>query len=64
MDGAGGIVPERTFGVAELSTEVSRALAAALPGDVWVKGQVRSLRRTATGAVYFDLAEPGPLGAA
>lgn len=54
---------ERTYGVAELGAELARLLGAAFPADVWVQGQVRNLKRSAAGHVYFDLVEPCPLGA-
>ncbi len=56
-------VDERTFGVAELAGVLGRVVAQAFPGDAWVRGQIRNLSRSAKGHVYFDLAEPGPLGA-
>jgi len=55
-------VEERTFGVAELAGVLGRVVAQSFPGDTWVRGQIRNLSRAANGHVYFDLAEPGPLG--
>ncbi len=55
---------ERTYGVAELAGLIGRVVAQAFPGTMWVQGQIRNLSRSANGHVYFDLAEPGPLGAA
>jgi exodeoxyribonuclease VII large subunit len=57
-------VQERTYGVAELSGDVGRLVAAAFPGDIWVRGQIRDLKRPPSGHVYFQLAEPGPAGTA
>lgn len=54
----------RTYGVAELSGDVGRLVAAAFPGEIWVRGQIRDLKRPASGHVYFQLAEPGPAGMA
>lgn len=54
---------ERTYGVAELGTELARLLAGAFPAEVWVHGQIRNLNRSAAGHVFFDLVEPCPLGA-
>ena len=51
-----------TWSVPELAAQVSRVLAAAFPGDVWVQGQIRNLSRSSNGHVYFDLAEPTPSG--
>lgn len=51
-----------TWTVAELSGHLSRLLAAALPDDLWVQGQIRNLSRAASGHVYFDLVEPAAAG--
>ncbi len=55
-------VDERTYGVAELAGVLGRVVAQTFPGEVWVRGQIRNLSRSAAGHVYFDLAEPGPAG--
>ena len=55
---------ERTYGVAELGSVIARAVHQMFPGRCWVRGQIRNLNRSAAGHVYFELAEPGPLGAA
>lgn len=54
---------ERTFAVAELAGDLARLLAGAFPTEIWVHGQLRNLKRSANGHVYFDLAEPCALGA-
>ncbi|MEJ7584378.1 MAG: exodeoxyribonuclease VII large subunit [Acidimicrobiales bacterium] len=54
---------ERTYGVGELAGVLTRMLHQSFPGDVWVRGQIRNLSRSRVGHVYFELAEPGPLGA-
>ena len=54
----------RTWTVAELSAHLGRVLASALPGDVWVEGQIRNLKRAANGHVYFELVEPTEAGRA
>ena len=51
-----------TWTVAELSAHLSRLLAAAFPGDLWVQGQMRNLTRPESGHVYFDLVEPAAAG--
>ena len=56
-------VDERTYGVAELGSVIARAVHQMFPGRCWVRGQIRNLNRSAAGHVYFELAEPGPLGA-
>jgi exodeoxyribonuclease VII large subunit len=56
-------VDERTYGVAELGSVIARLVNQAFPGRCWVRGQIRNLTRSAAGHVYFELAEPGPLGA-
>jgi exodeoxyribonuclease VII large subunit len=55
-------VDERTYGVAELGSLIARIVHQSFPGRCWVRGQIRNLTRPAAGHVYFDLAEPGPLG--
>src|SRR3954464_8177935 len=55
-------VDERTYGVAELGAVIARVVNQAFPGRCWVRGQIRNLSRSAVGHVYFELAEPGPLG--
>jgi exodeoxyribonuclease VII large subunit len=50
-----------TWTVAGLAAHLGRLLAAALPDDVWVQGQIRNLKRANNGHVYFELVEPcGP----
>jgi exodeoxyribonuclease VII large subunit len=51
-----------TWTVAELSAQVARMVAGAFPADLWVEGQIRDLSRSATGHVYFQLAEPSEGG--
>lgn len=56
-----------TYGVAELGRRVQDALAAGLPRQVWVRGEVQDLRRTAKGHLFFALVEKheragGPAG--
>jgi exodeoxyribonuclease VII large subunit len=51
-----------TWTVGELSAHLGRLLVSALPDDVWIAGQIRNLKRSANGHVYFDLAEPAPNG--
>jgi exodeoxyribonuclease VII large subunit len=49
---------DQTFRVGELVTRVSRAIAAAFPAEVWVRGEVHGLKRpNANGHVYFELCE-------
>jgi exodeoxyribonuclease VII large subunit len=47
-----------TFTVGELCTALSTAVATAFPDEVWVKGSISSLTRSANGHVYFDLVDP------
>ena len=47
-----------TLTVRELCTAVSAAVEEALPDEVWVKGVISGLKRSANGHVYFDLVEP------
>jgi exodeoxyribonuclease VII large subunit len=51
-------VPEPTYGVGELTAAVTRAVAAAFPAEVWVRGEIDGLRpANAAGHVYFSLCE-------
>jgi exodeoxyribonuclease VII large subunit len=54
---------EPTLRVSELTDAVSTALAVCFPDEVWVQGEISSLRRASSGHVYFELIEPGPPGA-
>jgi exodeoxyribonuclease VII large subunit len=49
---------EPTITVAELLRTLDQALAAHLPGPVWVRGEITGLRRTSGGAVFLRLADP------
>jgi exodeoxyribonuclease VII large subunit len=50
--------PEHTLGVGELVARVTRAVAAAFPAEVWVRGEVHGLKApNASGHVYFELCE-------
>lgn len=50
--------PERTFGVGEVVARVRQVVASALPGEVWVRGEVHGLRSpTAAGHLFFELGE-------
>ncbi len=59
-DGSGEGEP--TWRVSELTMAVDAALAVCFPDEVWVRGEVSSLRRASSGHVYFDLVEPGENG--
>ena len=52
-----------TLTVAELAARIARVAAQAFPADLWVSGQIRNLKRSANGHVYFDLVEPCEMGA-
>lgn len=52
-----------TWTVAELAAHIGRVTATAFPGDLWVTGQIRNLKRSNNGHAYFDLAEPTEAGA-
>ena len=50
--------PEPTYRVGELTAAVTRAVAAAFPAEVWVRGEIDGLRPVnASGHVYFSLCE-------
>ncbi len=48
---------EPTLGVAELCGLVSRAVSAAFPAEVWVRGEIRGWQVSRAGHAYFTLAE-------
>jgi exodeoxyribonuclease VII large subunit len=50
-------VTNKTFTVSELLGEIDQAVASALPGPIWVRGEVSGLRRTSGGAAFFRLAD-------
>jgi len=47
-----------TLTVVELLNALDEAVSAALPGPVWVRGEVSGLQRTNRGAVFFRLVDP------
>ncbi len=49
-----------TFSVAEVGRMISEVLAVTFPSDLWVQGEVRSIRRPSSGHVYFDLVDASP----
>ena len=48
-----------TYTVAELAEALRRLLDGAFPTGVWVAGEIGGITRSARGAVFFDLIEPG-----
>ncbi len=54
---------EPTLRVSQLTDALSTALAVCFPDEVWVQGEISSLRRASSGHVYFELIEPGAPGA-
>lgn len=53
---------ETTYEVAQLASEIGRALGRAFPDQIWVKGQVRNLSRAPSGHVYFSLIDTAAAG--
>jgi exodeoxyribonuclease VII large subunit len=51
---------EPTLSVAEIGEVLGAALRRAFPDEVWVRGEIRNLKRGSTGMVWFDLVEPHP----
>ncbi|MYI55617.1 MAG: exodeoxyribonuclease VII large subunit [Acidimicrobiia bacterium] len=49
-----------TYEVAELLGELTVAVEAALPDEIWIRGQIRNLSKSRKGHVYFDLVTPAP----
>jgi exodeoxyribonuclease VII large subunit len=47
-----------SLSIADLYGRVDRALRAALPGQVWVSGEVRSFNVSSRGHCYIDLVDP------
>lgn len=47
-----------TLTVAELLATVESAVVSAIPGPIWVRGEVVDFRRTARGAGFFRIADP------
>jgi exodeoxyribonuclease VII large subunit len=49
---------DQTLGVGELVARVTRAVAAAFPAEVWVRGEIHGLKQAnSSGHVYFELCE-------
>ena len=51
------VTPMTTYSVSELARIVSQALNRALPGEIWVQGEIRDLSRPSSGHVYFTLVD-------
>ena len=52
------VAGDQTLGVGELVRRISKAVSAAFPTEVWVRGEVHGLKSpNAAGHVYFDLCE-------
>lgn len=49
-----------TFSVGEVGRMISEVLNVTFPTDLWVQGEVRSIRRPGSGHVYFDLVDASP----
>lgn len=51
---------DSTWTVAELGAAIGAGLQAVFPGEIWLRGEIRSLRApNRSGHQYFDLIEPG-----
>ncbi|MET0895951.1 MAG: exodeoxyribonuclease VII large subunit [Acidimicrobiia bacterium] len=48
---------DATLSVLELVTRMREGIRAAIPGDVWVRGEVQNLKRSQNGHTYFTLVE-------
>lgn len=53
-----GTIPEPTFSVTELADAIGNALRASFRDEVWVRGEIRDLKRPQSGHVYFTLTDP------
>lgn len=49
---------ETTLSVSELLDKVGNAVTSALPGPVWVRGEISGFKRTSGGAAFFRLVDP------
>lgn len=54
--------PDATLTVRGLTERIAGALEDRFPDEVWVRGEISGLTRSAAGHVYFDLVDPGELG--
>jgi len=54
---------DETLTVAQVNRAIAGALKRAFRNEVWVQGQIRNLKRSQRGHVYFDLIDPVPAGA-
>ena len=51
---------ESTWSVIELGRAITKSLRSAIPGQFWLRGEIRSLRApNRTGHRFFDLVQPG-----
>jgi exodeoxyribonuclease VII large subunit len=53
---------EPTWSVSEIGEALTGALRRAFPDELWLRGEIRNLKRGKTGTVWFDLVEPPPGG--
>ncbi len=53
---------DETMTVAQVNRKLTEAIRRTLPRDIWVRGQIRNLSRSAAGHVYFDLIDPVEAG--
>jgi exodeoxyribonuclease VII large subunit len=53
---------EATLSVLELTTRLSDVVRGSFPGQLWVRGEVQGLKRTANGHVFFSLVEKAGRG--
>jgi exodeoxyribonuclease VII large subunit len=51
-----------TWSVSEIGEAIGLAVRRAFPDELWVRGEIRNLKRGQTGMVWFDLVEPPPGG--
>lgn len=49
-----------TFSVSELNELIRQTLAVTFPEDLWLEGEISSLKRSQSGHVYFQLIDGGP----
>jgi exodeoxyribonuclease VII large subunit len=61
-DERSAIARPQSYSVLDVCHMVEDTISAAFPDEIWVKGVLSGLNRSAAGHVYFDLIDPGDLG--
>ncbi|MFT7648855.1 MAG: exodeoxyribonuclease VII large subunit [Candidatus Poriferisodalaceae bacterium] len=51
-----------TWAVDELCSAVAEAIQVVFPDELWIRGEIKGLRKSPAGHLYFDLIEPNATG--